>query len=369
MKLKYSFVSFLIAGSFIIFQGCLKDPANNKINSGFPTTFKVDIPPSLSQTISRKSASADLSGKEIYQHLNNFIYVGESASDLIQDIMKSISTYGLNKPMEFSYVSDDDGLTKNVIIVSNSEFDGKTWEFQLTITDANSEGNDDGGKALEVFWNESPVKGIAILCPKNWDTTSLLSMKNTLFRVDYSEAGENGYSQEMTVYISQWGQDYADRFHLDNLKMFVGKNGDVVDVFGNSNHPDAWLILEEPVGFDWAFVASANQTKNIGVAEVGLPISTLDETDRKVLLEDNSIKNVLSGQLREYVYNTQGFYPDSTAISLLLTNADAPGFFNNNGFIQGGIAPSGDYNQLVSNIQLLSPHNPLNISQLKVEFK
>ncbi|RLD71219.1 MAG: hypothetical protein DRJ10_19625 [Bacteroidetes bacterium] len=159
---------------------------------------------------------------------------------------------------------------------------------------------------------------------------------------------------------------------MDNLKMFVGKSGDIVDVYGNSNHPDAYLFLDEPKGFNWAFVAVGNDATNIGVAEVGLPPSTLDETSRAVLLDDYSIKNIFTEQITEWVFIE---YPnaDSVAVALLveqhLADSQAPGFFNSDGFVQGGVSPSNDYNELVGNIEKLAPYKPLDVSTLKIEFK
>ncbi len=339
----------------------------------FPTSFKVDIPSSISQSIILKSANSDdFSGENVYQHLSNFIHIGESAAEFVEEIMKAISTHGLNRQMEITFFSEDDNRKKNIVVIDNSDFEGVTWQHQLTLTDAASEGNSDGGKALQVFWSTNPVRGMAILNPGNWDVNSEEGMKNAIFKIEYSEAGENGYEAEMTVSITNFEQNMDDRFHMDNLKMFVGKTGDIVDVYGNSNHPDAYLFLEEPKGFSWAFVAAGNNTINVGVAEVGLPLSSLNETARQVILVDNSVKNIFTEQITKWALQT---YPDadSAAVAVivadLLVDTEAPGFFNSAGFIQGGEAPNNSYNELVSNIELLTPYNPFNISELIIEFK
>ena len=61
-------------------------------------------------------------------------------------------------------------------------------------------------------------------------------------------------------------------FHMDGMKMFVGKKGDQVDVYGNSSHPNA-KFLTEKVGYNWAFVASGSASEDIAVVELGLPLS------------------------------------------------------------------------------------------------
>jgi len=351
---------------------CEADNENNKeTNIGeFPTTFRVDIPSSISRTSTLKSANSEgFSGQEIYEHLNNFINVGESAAEFIEEIMIGISTYGLNQPMDFNFTSEEDGHLKNITVVESSEFEGTTWGHQLTISDVNNSGNDDHGKALQVFWNNNPINGIAILKPANWNANEDSELGNTLFKVEYSEVGEYGYDAYMIVSITQWEQDTTNIFHMAELKMFVGKTGDIVDVYGNSTHPDGYLFLEEPKGFCWAFVASGNELLDIGVAEVGLPPHLLDESNRTVLLEGFSIENVFTEQIREWVYQSIGIYPDDATLEELLENTQAPGFFDANGFVQGGESPSVDYEPLLSNVDLLSPYNPLNISELTISFK
>jgi hypothetical protein len=170
------------------------------------------------------------------------------------------------------------------VVVKDSEFDGQMWEFQLTITDADSEGNDDGGKALQVFWNRHPMKGIAILKPYNIDRLNSADMGDAMFRIDYNE-DDLFYDATMMVYAAglPMPSPLENPFALKSLKMFAGKKGDIIDVYGNSDHPNAILISGTP-GFNWAFVAAGNDVKDLGVAEVGLPPSNLDEPSREKLL-------------------------------------------------------------------------------------
>ncbi len=52
-----------------------------------------------------------------------------------------------------------------------------------------------------------------------------------------------------------------------------------MDVYGNSSHPNA-KFLTEKVGYNWAFAACGSDQEDIAVAEVGLPLSTLDAEGR-----------------------------------------------------------------------------------------
>jgi hypothetical protein len=102
---------------------------------------------------------------------------------------------------------------------------------------------------------------------------------------------------------------------------------------------------------------------------VGLPPSNLDETDREVLLKDYSIKKVLTEEVTEWFVDNIGIRPDSSDLAAYLYNADAPGFFADQGFVQAGEAPGDEYAVLVNAIQELSPYNPKEVHELIIDFK
>jgi len=351
----------------VIFTSCKKEDDIQEKNI-VPSKFSVDIPSSLSNvaTKSLKGAVSDtLQGGEIYNHLRTFVKVGESAAEIVEAIMKAIGRYNLSKPMTFSYTSDDDNRVKNIVIVEKSTFEGKTWEYQLDITDADSEGAADGGTAMQVFWNNSPVEGIAIIKPYNMDRTPEddFAGETGMFRIDYSETGANNYEQQMTVYISDL-PDKTDKYAMKSLKMFVGKSGDMIDVYGNSSHPNAYFFTEDEKGFNWAFAGAAYDSKNISTAEVGLPAGNLDSDSRTVILEDNSVHAIFSRLISIA-------YPGASQedIDNYLKNTEAPGFFADGGFVAAGTQPSSDYTPLVNSMNNLTPYNPSKILTLSVKFK
>lgn len=351
------------------FQSCEKSEVPKTEESIIPESFKVDIPNAINDANTQKSATManvdTLKGNEIYQNLRTFIAVGEGAADVVQKIMLSIAVYNINHAMTLTYKSDEDGREKNLEVVEGSTYDGQSWDYELTISDANSTSNDDGGKALQVFWNVSPIRGIAIIKPYNCNRNESKLSPNAMYKVTYSEAGDMGYDKYMIVEIA--GLPLADPlvncYSVSALKMFVGKTGDIVDVYGNTEHPNAKLINGD-VGFDWAFVASSSKINDIAVAEVGLPSNLLDASDRTTLLETNSIKNVFTKQIYE-----QWPLIDSTSVESFLYNTEAPGFFGNNGFIQGGTSPTSQYDDLATNIKNLTPYNPIDINNLSISFK
>lgn len=360
----------IILGIFILLVGfvftqCKKDEPEPVVveKSIVPSRFKVDIPESISSNVQTKSTTSDtMSGNEIYQHLRTFIFIGESAADIVHNLMVAIAVYDINKPMNLTFMGDKDGRPKNLVVIENSDYENTTYEFQLTVIDANSSTEADGGKAIQVFWNTSPIKGIAILKPYNIDRTSNQSVPDVIYRIDYNEDGSLGYDAHMFVSIAGLPQD-TNRFALNTLKMFAGKKGGVVDVYGNSNHPNAQFFTTE-TGFNWAFVASANQSENIGIAEVGLPPSDLNSTSRTEILDTYSLYQVFMNQI-------QIAYPGASQseIDPYLVNTQASGYFNNLGFIQGGTAPSSNYSTLESRIELLKPFNPSDVSNLTLSFK
>lgn len=348
-----------------------------------PENFKVDIPNSLSNNLksaSLKSTAADtLNGNHIYWYLNAYIAVGEGAADVVEAIMRHLAIYKIENVISLTYTSSDDNRVKNLDVVADVEFEGRQWEYQLTITDAESEGNADGGIGMQLFWNKSPIEGIAIFKPYNIDRRKNADATMTMASIEYSEAGSTGYDAYMIVEIAglplpnATSQPYA----VETLKMFVGKKGDIIDVIGNSNHPNARFNTydTETKGFNWAFVASGNESTDVAVAEVGLPLSSADISSRLAILEDNSIKKVMTREMTNYVVSAYAaigitLQPDEIAnyITPYLKNADAPGYFNAGGFVKGGVAPNDNYVELETRIGSLTPYNPVEISNLQIEF-
>jgi hypothetical protein len=151
-------------------------------------------------------------------------------------------------------------------------------------------------------------------------------------------------------------------YSVSTLRMFAGRRGDVVDVFGNSNHPNA-ILFSGNVGFNWAFVAAGDDSENTGVAEVGLPPSTLESDNRDVILKDYSIKNVFTTEITSV-------WPDidRQLLDTFLKSTAAPGYFDNHGFISGGESPGEKWDALAARIEGLTPYSPAQVSNLKVTF-
>lgn len=365
----FKLLSLSLIVSMIIIS-CDENPEIVTQQNILPESFAVDIPSSISNPnlIGGRTSGRteeDLSGDDIYEQLGLFIAIGEGASDIVEAIFTSIKILNIQSVQTLTYTSDQDDRAKNLVVLENVEFEGVMWEHQLTITDADSEGNQDGGNAMQVFWNNSPVKGIAILKPFNIDRVHDADVGEAIYRIDYSESGEQGYDAHMEVRISDLplAQPEEDPYSMRTLRMFAGKKGDFVDVFGNSNHPNA-EFFSETTGFNWAFVASGSDAKDIGVAEVGLPPSNLDDSGRDVLLGDYSIRTVFENEISNAFPNIT-----QTQLDAFLVNTNPPGYFDKDGFLNGGTSPGEAWNPLAERLSDLTPFNPLETSTLKVVFK
>lgn len=341
------------------------DKENGNRSNIIPTKFKVDIPNSISNASGSRAASSDtIKGEVIYDHMGNFIHIGEAAADVVQDIMIAIARYDLSQAVSFTYTSDEDGKEKDVVVIEGASFEGVNYEYRLTLSDMESVGNDDEGKAIQIFWNTNPVKGIALLKPSNINEKDR-THENAIYKIEYSEAGELGYDAHMVVSIADLSlaSPLDDPYSVSGLKMFVGAKGSIIDVYGNSAHPNA-TFFDSSKGFNWAFVASGDENKDIAVAEVGLPSNELESTDRGIILEDNSIKNVFTNQILS-------LWPTLTdsVVDAYLTNTQAPAYFDANGFIQAGSSPSQEYSTLEANIETLIPYSPKTVSELTLDFQ
>ena len=126
--------------------------------------------------------------------------------------------------------------------------------------------------------------------------------------------------------------------------------------------PDYEILANLPSDF-------SEEERDIAVAEVGLPPSLLNSNDREVLLKEYSIKNVLTQEINDWFMETFGIKPDSADLAAYLGNTDAPGYFNEDGFIQGGEAPGEEYLRYEERTTHLTPYNPADINTLEIVFK
>ena len=177
-SIKYS----LLGGIIILFvlASCDSNPDVTPREDLLPQQFRVDIPSSISngdfaggrvRPNGRVLQDDDsIRGEEIYELLAFFIELGDGAGEIVEAIIEGIRIHNIDRVITLTFISDDDGREKNLVVEDNVDFEGQTWDYLLTITDAESEGDPIGGKAMQVFWNDgSPAQGIAIIHLFNMD--------------------------------------------------------------------------------------------------------------------------------------------------------------------------------------------------------
>jgi hypothetical protein len=365
---KKSLLNFVLVLMFsmIVISACKKDKGEATTN--VPSKMTITIPSSLNEPGSSKKSDkggiVPLKGNDIYANLRLFIGVGAGGAAIVDGIMLAVSIYNLTAlTSPVSFKSNGDGLTKTLTVSKDGAFNGITYQWKMVIQDYN------GSQALQLFFNTSPIKGVAIyqaskLNHKDW--FSILH-PNALVQIEYSEA-EIKYQKQMIVTIA--GLTPYGNSGLDNLKLFVGKNGDILDIYGNSNHPNCVIFDPNPLdgkGIDWAFVAHSNDRVNIGVAKVALPKCNLSDT--ALLFTKYSIHQVLTDELN-HVFNNN---IPADSLTKYLQNAETPGYFQGppkNGFVSSGtnVPNIAEFTPAFLNLSGLKPYVPFDIKNLTLSF-
>ena len=347
----------LIFGAFFL-AACSeeKDKIEDAQSADLPDKFTVDIPSTLRNpaglSAGRMKESQELSASDIYGGLRGFIYVGEQAADALEEIIKVAAVAQVAGLSEFTIESDEDGASKTFNFNEDVTYASVTYANEMKVTD------EDGDLALQVVWNTNPVSGTAILNPYYLDHTEGEELIDTFYRLDYSESAD-GNTQQMTVSISGIPLDEG----LNNLKMTVTKTGDIVEVFGNSNHPGLTIVNENaPLDRNYAFIGRADATNDVAVAEVALPPSSVETND---VMEDYSLYAVIDADIKSVGIT------DQDAIDAYLANAVPPAYFDDvTGFLGAGedVPAHEAFTSEFIDLSELSPFVPSDIAGLSVEF-
>ena len=78
-----------------------------------------------------------------------------------------------------------------------------------------------------------------------------MMLQNAIGRIAYSEKVTDAYDARMTVEMA--GLPAVNIYEVESMKMFVGRKGDMIDVKGNSHHPNArFNFYDETKGYNWA---------------------------------------------------------------------------------------------------------------------
>jgi hypothetical protein len=341
-------VLFLTTLSFILITLACKDIPIDPITKAItPARFRIKIPDAISSPDLQKSIKTDtIQGEDIYKMLRYFIYAGDASATLVEQIIISIQQNNITEAGSSTYVGDD-GRTKDIVITESVSYDSNNWDFFMEITD-------EGNEAMQLFWNADPIYGICIFKPAEMNH-DLNQQLDAMYKVEYSE---EDVTYDKTMEISICSLDSNDIFFLKSMKMFVGKKGNIIDLFGNSCHPNAILVSTQG-GIDWAFIAQADDSKNIAIADVCLP--PLLCTTNINIMTDYSIFNVYVDEM------TAAGITDTMMQQAYLYNSQSPAYFGEVGFAACGTnVPSAEYNSL--SLNGLKPYIPSEIYYMNIIF-
>jgi hypothetical protein len=354
-----------------LFNSCKKDEIEPNSPSILPENFSIEVPKLSAFSVWNKDFPYVVQGIHIDYSAADCISLSGFVAKLIDTTIAQIRKYNPTQKSSFTYQSKDDNRAKNIMIYENAEFEGKIWQYQMNVSDADSEENADGGLGFQLFWNQSPLEGIAILRPSNLNMGKLDIFSRATFRVDYSEASNN-YEKEMTVYIKGFKfRSFDNRYIMESLKMTIGRKANITVAFGNANFPDAQLFNSE-TGYNIAVVAAGTNSPIvvaslgsspllIGTSEIGLPFSNLNSTDRKVILEDYSMKNVYINQLKQTHMTPDG-------VEMCLWGTSVPCYYE--GIVMlTTISPGPEFDECETALKSLVPFNPSEVTNLQINFK
>lgn len=324
-----------------------------------PSQFSVDIPQAISDNAGglsgRISGDGDgvIEGDEIYESLRHFIKIGEGSAEIVEFTLLVAVALEVQNIRSFTFESEDDNREKRIDLVEGVTRGGVAYDYEMTMIDVA-----DNELALQLLWNTDPVEGVAILKPYNINRNEDRDEPDALVKIEYSE-DDATYDATMTVSIV--GITPVENGDIDNMKMFVGKKGDIVEVMGNSNHPNIEIIdTDFTGGRNYAFVGRGDESTDLGVVKLALPPSSTTTDD---VLEDFSVYAVLQAEINA-VANL-----DQSIIDAILAEAHSPAYFNNDGFITSGEDNKpASFDAAFVDLSGMNPFVPNDIQNLDFDF-
>lgn len=343
--------------SFLFMVACSSDD-EIKSQIDIPSQFSIDIPTPISSNTGnlsgRTTGDGDgiIEGDEIYESLRYFIHLGEQSAEILELTLVVGAAMEANNVRSFTFVSDDDDREKRLDIVENVTRGGVSYEYEMTMVDTENE-----DQALQLLWNTNPVSGVGILKPFDIDRTDDDS-EDAFLRIDYNEDDAN-YDATMTISIA--GIEPVENGDIDNMKMFVGKKGDIIEVMGNSNHPNVVIIDEDFTGGrNYAFVGRGDESTDLGVVKLALPPSSTTTAD---VLDTYSVFAVLESEINAVTDLTQD------QIDQILAEALSPAYFNNSGFITSGTDNKpASFSDSFVDLSGMNPFVPNDVKNLEIDF-
>ncbi len=281
------FLIILLLISSILTSSCSK-----KKGDIVPDDMDIDLSDAISVPDLEKKAfipgDSIISGRDLYQRLRTLIYVGDQAGTLLNNYLSELNQYEISGPKIFTYFGDQDGKIKSVIVDEQVSYNNQLWDYSLTVTDA-------GNPAMRIYWNVNPREAIAIFSPQGMNSNTVF-MKNAIVYIEYSESASL-FDKTMLITISN--MDVSSPGNMSKLKMFIGLKDGVAHIYGNTIHPEDYLINESlTISRSWAFKAKNDLIRDIAVAKCALPPSATTADGMLNLWDDYSMDKILEQEIK-----------------------------------------------------------------------
>lgn len=345
----------------MLIVGCNDDPQLTSpedlvLNEILPEKVSIDIPDALSFETTLVEGQIGqinlIEGKDIYNNLRGIIRESELSVNVLRELIDMVAEAEIDSAVEFSIVSNLDNRQKDISIRRDVTRNFKNYSFQMDVSDG-------GVTAAQLLWRVDPIDILAILKPFDLNRNTDAAMKDVFKEIVYNEEHLT-YDELMGISITNMPESSG----FNNIQIVAGKIGSIVEVFGNSNHPNLILIDESFTGGrNYAFVARANAELDVGVALLALPPSAVDTNEN--LFDEYAVLNILEQELE-----TSGIV-DQSIIDLVLNHATAPSFYSGaEGFLSSGanIPDNPAFSNSFIDLSSFVPFVPRDIRDLEISF-
>jgi len=336
MKLKILLISLVALAFLIGLSGCAKDDEEPEPELTNPLgSALIDLPDCISTPDSimaqqmQRAVEDSVTGAEIYENVRAYIGVADFATAIVRVLMNELAEVTID--YSGSFVGDGGDTFRVNFVTGDHEVYGHTYGFHLDFWNVNNE------KLLEFDFSRDPdTKGVLMFRPAMIEPDSIIEDAELFYAKISFDLTMTEYDKWMEVVLVGIPSDDP----IENLKLEAYLVGDKLSLFGNSSHIQVSLTDEDceiPADRNYIFRGMADTTLNLGICEVGIPLSEVITIDN--IFEDFAVTEVFDSLL------CVCFLPDSTDSSFntidslideWISTFTAPGFFTEDGFLQCG---------------------------------
>jgi hypothetical protein len=341
-----------------------------KLDKGEPIELEKIIPKETSilipSTLNYNNAfgmKKSVEGDNIYNFVRAYINIADEATKIIEKSYERIIAIETPGILEFSYTGVD-GNTKKVSIKENynDTINELKWDYYMEIYNRTF-----ADLALKAWWNVNPNEQKIIFKPASLNTSNMINHQQAIVEIEY-KAGEaaSPYEKALFVAIDGLTGDNEISFAPENILIYIAQNGGVLEITGASSNPDAALLdYDYRGGRNWSFFANVNTSENIAAVQLALPPSNQESIEN--LFSNYSLKQVILDEIRT-VFPSNDMLSDQELFNLASIDGsllENPGYFDSQGFVSAGTAPTSSYSAL-SNFEGFVPFVPAFVRDYEV---